>query len=647
MLAVGGFAKAMPPDPSGYDFSNAGAQETRFSGIKWLQSNYRAAWRWNDEALYTDLDGSFADQEFCGGPNMGVGQNPNLPETTGCHVLKNSLVENTKSFPDCYHDERYGGPVCKPNYHFVEAGFIPEDPLMMIKSMRLSNRDTNGDGSGLYVRETDTAFLRNKWRPHGSYQLVEMDVATDVLKPRVVGEGDKDWISPDWKHPATQAEWTGPRSALFKFKYEDRFNGHDRELDIQADFSEDGSTLSFVNGTSLINGSQQLFTHVTWYRCELLPKKCTEGAVRYPDFASMSPVGMNMANTPHFRGSKFHTQLIMGRRYQLDVKSAVGIMHPEKTTVHIGQAMTSGEWLEIATNPLAAYPKTHVPPGIRPIGALPQFFKMSIDGQSNVAKRAFSAARETFAGRRRRLMGSSISYDDSTERAIMRFEGPPNCYVNRWFDPCGGAIGEFDVAFAPPPSPPPPSPPLPPPPPPAPPPSPPPPAEPRGFSARVTVGIPAASLGSISADAFKESVSTRLLNGLSSASEKSAAAFTPTVLVEGLLSLSISGDVSDATLQEQVRQAAHDKLCAGRGPSCAVSLASATASRRRGLLQWAAGRRLASGTIVLRITQDLYEAVAPSPPSSGGALDGGLTLLVPSSEEKLSPEVTPAFISAS
>ena len=84
MLAVGGFAKAMPPDPSGYDFSNAGAQETRFSGITWLQSNYRAAWRWNDEALYTDLDGTFADQPFCGAPNMGVGQNPNLPESTGC-----------------------------------------------------------------------------------------------------------------------------------------------------------------------------------------------------------------------------------------------------------------------------------------------------------------------------------------------------------------------------------------------------------------------------------------------------------------------------------------------------------------------------------------------------------------------------------
>ena len=96
MLAVGGFAKAMPPDPSGYDFSNAGAQETRFSGIKWLQSNYRVAWRWNDEALYTDLDGTFTEQPFCAAPPGQV---------AGCHVLRNGLVTDSQAFPDCYHDD--------------------------------------------------------------------------------------------------------------------------------------------------------------------------------------------------------------------------------------------------------------------------------------------------------------------------------------------------------------------------------------------------------------------------------------------------------------------------------------------------------------------------------------------------------------
>ena len=33
--------------------------ETRFSGTTWLQSNKRVHWRWIDEAVLTDLDGTF------------------------------------------------------------------------------------------------------------------------------------------------------------------------------------------------------------------------------------------------------------------------------------------------------------------------------------------------------------------------------------------------------------------------------------------------------------------------------------------------------------------------------------------------------------------------------------------------------------
>ena len=92
MIAVGGFAKALPPHGAGYDFANAGAMETRFMGITWLESNYRVRWRWNDEALFHDLDGTFADQPFC----------------AGCHVLKNPIVSNAHSFPECYQDEVCG-----------------------------------------------------------------------------------------------------------------------------------------------------------------------------------------------------------------------------------------------------------------------------------------------------------------------------------------------------------------------------------------------------------------------------------------------------------------------------------------------------------------------------------------------------------
>jgi hypothetical protein len=120
MVAVGGFSKAFPLDPTGYDFSHAGAMETRFSGVTWLQSPNRVRWRWNDEALFYDIDGTFADQPFC----------------AGCSVLKNNLVSDPDAFPDCYQDARYDGTVCKPTYKIVQAGFLPEDPLMLIETMR-------------------------------------------------------------------------------------------------------------------------------------------------------------------------------------------------------------------------------------------------------------------------------------------------------------------------------------------------------------------------------------------------------------------------------------------------------------------------------------------------------------------------------
>ena len=66
--------------------------ETRFLGTKWLQSDYRVRWRWADEALFTDMDGTFTEQPFCAPPPG---------ELTGCHVLMNNLVNNQKSFPDC------------------------------------------------------------------------------------------------------------------------------------------------------------------------------------------------------------------------------------------------------------------------------------------------------------------------------------------------------------------------------------------------------------------------------------------------------------------------------------------------------------------------------------------------------------------
>lgn len=150
---------------------------------------------------------------------------------------------------------RYGGAVCKPNYHIVEAGFIPADPLMIIKNVRMSHRDTQGDGSGLYVREDDSVYLKDKWRPDGAHNLIAMDVSTDQMRPRVVGENDKDWFG-SWTDSI--GTWIGARTAVFRYKYVDRYDDHVREREQVAEFSEDGTMITWVNGTSQLNGSQQL-----------------------------------------------------------------------------------------------------------------------------------------------------------------------------------------------------------------------------------------------------------------------------------------------------------------------------------------------------------------------------------------------------
>ena len=162
MVAVGGFAKALPPHGAGYDFRDNGGFETRFHRTKWVNSENRVRWRWNDEHMFTDMDGTFADQPgFC----------------AGCHLLRNPMLANPHGFPDCYQDDRYDGSVCKPSYNIVGVQFQAKDDYMDFPNVRMIYRDAGG----MYVREDDKEYLRDKWRPEGAYNLVRMDVMTDTL----------------------------------------------------------------------------------------------------------------------------------------------------------------------------------------------------------------------------------------------------------------------------------------------------------------------------------------------------------------------------------------------------------------------------------------------------------------------------------
>ena len=84
MAAVAGFAKAIPPHGAGYDFKQSGAMETRFQGVTWLQTSRRVRWRWNTEAIFHDLDGSFTQH------------------SAGCKVLYDDVIADPRAFPECW-----------------------------------------------------------------------------------------------------------------------------------------------------------------------------------------------------------------------------------------------------------------------------------------------------------------------------------------------------------------------------------------------------------------------------------------------------------------------------------------------------------------------------------------------------------------
>ena len=101
------------------------------------------------------------------------------------------------------------------------------------------------------------------------------------------------------------------------------------------------------------------------------------------------------------------------------ILAGVGIGHLEETKLTVGQALQEGEWIEFETNPFGAFPKTHVTPGIRPLSALPQNFKLSNwEGKSYNSVRAYRSEDETFAGRRRTHEDYSFT---ATQRAAPRF----------------------------------------------------------------------------------------------------------------------------------------------------------------------------------------------------------------------------------
>ena len=482
LIAVAGFAKALPPHGAGYDFRNSGAMETRFSQTTWLQSNHRVRWRWADEALFVDLDGTFTEEQ---------------PMSS---VLDSPLVADTRAFPDCYQDSRYGGTVCPPAtsggtpLKFVQVGFLPPDPLLIISKMRVSHLP-----DGQYVRASDADYLRNKWRPAGCAFLVDMDAATDVLRPVMIGDLANMRRRP-WR--SMTGTWIERHRIAFTTRFIDDFTGESDSRHLIADISDDLTTLTFVNGSDLRYGLRQLWTHVPWHRCEVVPEACV-GTVRYDSLPKWDAPGMNLANTPHFEGSQYQFLLVPNRRYQIEAHTGSEILHLEEFMMEVGHALSDDEYIEFETNPFAAYPDYIL--GRRPHQALPLNFYIVNSAHMS------SSSDQRQIDRRRKLGVASVDYIEERQVAVLRVEGASACLAAAPYDPCAGQKGNFQVAYAPPPSPPPPSPPRPPPPPPSPPPSPPPPYPPRAFAVRLSLALTAAELRNTSASDLFTAVASETL----------------------------------------------------------------------------------------------------------------------------------------
>ena len=64
------------------------------------------------------------------------------------------------------------------------------------------------------VRPDDDAYLRNMFRPAGAYNLVELDLATDRLSAKVVGQYD--WYYHGWWLSA-DGVWLSERTLKLTF----------------------------------------------------------------------------------------------------------------------------------------------------------------------------------------------------------------------------------------------------------------------------------------------------------------------------------------------------------------------------------------------------------------------------------------------
>ena len=112
---------------------------------------------WSHESVFVDVDGSFTGRA----PGTSV-------------VPHNTLLD---AMPECREDPRYsikvmghGGRVCD-NTRFVRVGIGHQKPEAALQYKEMMVGFSNGK---TFVQESDTNYLRQKWRQEGEDYLIEL-----------------------------------------------------------------------------------------------------------------------------------------------------------------------------------------------------------------------------------------------------------------------------------------------------------------------------------------------------------------------------------------------------------------------------------------------------------------------------------------
>lgn len=345
MIAVTGAHHNCEECPYGIQAANG--VETRFRATTWIESDYRVRWRWANEAMFRDLDGTFTQRDFC--------ENPKQHQQ--CVVASNSIISDRRAMPECYPDRRYSWGVCKGDTQLLSVTSSMSNWHSMEKQATgvgyQLRRNSSAAGAYLDPEDPDMAYLRDRWYAEGpgrfpfgkSWTFVKMSLSTDQLSASLGDGYDKRfWAS--WN--SARGRWLDRYTIEMTWHYKDQFDLRGKSTTLVGDLSADDSTLVWRGGADWNQTAYQLMTQLTWYRCAVYRKKCASSPARY-DRSLYSSHGSNYA-VSYLPGKQRYS--LTTSVPQLGHQTHVG---PHGLQLQSHGVMLPGDWMEFESNPLRAY----------------------------------------------------------------------------------------------------------------------------------------------------------------------------------------------------------------------------------------------------------------------------------------------------